>query len=103
MDTWNAIEADLEEVFGYREDKRPQDRAHAYIERRKVMRGFNDTAMQVAATDMCRRSYELGGADALAEMPEVQAVAAELTEASGKLLGIAVRLRGMDGTEGVQG
>lgn len=99
MDTWSAIEADLYEVFGYREDKRPQDRAHAYIERRKVMRGFNDTAMQVAATDMCRRAYEMGKAHALAGMPEVQSVAAELTEASGKLLGIAVKLRGMDGGE----
>lgn len=94
-DTWNAIESDLQEVFGYREDERPQNRAHAYIERRKVMRGFNDTALQVAATDMCRRAYELGKSDALAGMPEVQCIAADLTEASGKLLRMAVKLRGV--------
>lgn len=96
-DTWGAIEQDLEEVFGYRDDERPQERAHAYIKQRQVMRGFNDTALQVAATDMCRRAYEVGKAEALAGMPEVQGVAADLTEASGKLLNMALELRGMGG------
>lgn len=94
-DTWCEVEQDLEEVFGYRDDERPQDRAHAYIKQRQVMRGFNDTALQVAATDMCRRSYEIGKAEALAGMPGVQRIAADLTEASGRLLNIAVELRGM--------
>lgn len=96
-DPLKEIENDLEEVFGYRDDERPQDRAHAYIERRKVMRGFKDTAMQVAATDMCRRAYEIGKAEALAGIPEVQAIAADLTEISGRALNLAIELRVMHG------
>lgn len=95
VDTWTSVEDDVREVFGYREDERPQSRAHAYIERRKVLRGFNDTALQVACMDMCRRSYELGKAESLSGMPGVEMVAADVAEASGKLLRISLELRGM--------
>jgi hypothetical protein len=95
------VEADAAEVFGYRKDERPQDRAHAYIERRRVARGFSDTALQVAAVDMCRRSYELGRAEALADAPaEAQRAAAALTEVSGRLLATALELRGLSAARG---
>lgn len=95
-DSWDALTADVGEVFGFRKDERPQDRAHAYIERRKVMRGFSDTAMQVATVDMCRRAFALGRADALAGLPGVQRAAADVTEVSGRLLRIACELRGVE-------
>lgn len=95
MDSWDGLTSDIDGVFGFRKDDRPQDRAHAYIERRKVMRGFNDTALQVAATDMCRRAFDLGRADALAGIPGLQEAAAEVTEVSGRLLRIACDLRGV--------
>lgn len=42
---------------------RPQDRAHAYLGKYHVRRGYNDTAMQVAVTDMIERAYEAGMAE----------------------------------------
>lgn len=96
IEDWEAIEADLAEVFGFRKDERPQERAHGYLDRRQVCRGYSDTAMQVAATDMCRRARELGRREALGEMPGLQRAAAELTEISGRLLGTALDLRGID-------
>lgn len=42
---------------------RPQDRAHAYLGKYRVRRGYNDTAMQVAVTDMIERAYEAGRAE----------------------------------------
>ena len=91
-DTWEDILADVAEVYGYREDERPQSRAHAYIERRRVVRGFNDTALQVAAMDLCRRAYELGRASDVAD-PE--RIAAELAETGGRLLKAACELRSL--------
>lgn len=94
-DSWDELTADAAEVFGFKRDERPQDRAHAYIERRKVMRGFSDTAMQVAAVDMCRRAFALGRAEALSGLPGLQEAAADVTEVSGRLLRVACSLRGI--------
>lgn len=95
-DSWSEITADLTEVFRYDKEERPQDRAHAYLERRVVPRGFGDTAMQCAASDLCRRAYALGQVDARAGMSGVQSCAASLTEMSGRMLALAVELRGME-------
>lgn len=62
-DTLAAVLDDAAEVFCFRSDERPQDRAHAYLARRLVRRGFNDTAMRCAVEDMVRRAHAVGVAD----------------------------------------
>lgn len=57
------IKADAIEVFHFDREVRPQDRAHAYLGQYRVRRGYNDTAMQVAVTDMIERAYEAGRAE----------------------------------------
>ena len=66
METLEQIKADAVEVFCYDREVRPQDRAHAYLGKYRVKRGYNDTAMQVAVVDMIERAYVL---DAIAENP----------------------------------
>lgn len=57
---------------------RPQDRAHAYLGKYRVRRGYNDTAMQVAVTDMIERAYEAGRAE-VADANLVQNLRRQLT------------------------
>ena len=83
-DGWELIECDLREVFGFSKEERPQERAHAYITANEVLRGFDDTALEVAAKHMCLRSYELGRRDAVEQTPEAQLVAAELRGVTGQ-------------------
>lgn len=90
------IERDVEFVFGFSKEERPQDRAHAYIERHRVQRGFSDTAMWCAALHMARRAYAAGRADALAEDASLQSKAATLTRMSADLLQVAIEMRGID-------
>ena len=47
METLEQIKADAVEVFHFDRECRPQDRAHAYLGKYRVRRGYNDTAMQV--------------------------------------------------------
>lgn len=94
-DAWESIEDDLRKVFGFSKEERPHERAHAYISANEVLRGFDDTALEVAAKHMCIRSYELGRRDAIEETPEAELVAAELTEQAGRLLKCAAELRGV--------
>ena len=63
-DTLGAVLDEVEEVFRFDPESRPQDRAHAYLRRHAVCRGFDDTAMQCAVADMVRRAYACGMADA---------------------------------------
>lgn len=63
METLDQIKADAVEVFHFDRECRPQDRAHAYLEKYRVRRGYNDTAMQAAVTDMIERAYEAGRAE----------------------------------------
>lgn len=63
METLDQIKADAVEVFHFDRECRPQDRAHAYLGKYRVRRGYNDTAMQVAVTDMIERAYEAGRAE----------------------------------------
>lgn len=63
METLDQIKADAVEVFHFDREVRPQDRAHAYLGKYRVRRGYNDTAMQVAVTDMIERAYEAGRAE----------------------------------------
>lgn len=63
METLEQIKADAVEVFHFDRECRPQDRAHAYLGKYRVRRGYNDTAMQVAVTDMIERAYEAEAPD----------------------------------------
>lgn len=63
-DTLGAVLDEVAEMFRFETASRPQDRAHAYLARHRVCRGFDDTAMQCAAADMVRRAYACGMADA---------------------------------------
>lgn len=63
-DSLGAVLDEVAEVFRFETDSRPQDRAHVYLRRHAVCHGFDDTAMQCAATDMVRRAYACGMADA---------------------------------------
>lgn len=97
-DSMEQVMDDLEEVFRYDSESRPQDRAHRYIESHRVMRGFNDTAMQVAASDMVRRAYDLGKADSAAPglaVMDTEEAAGRLAVLSGELLKASAELRGM--------
>lgn len=62
-DTLGAVLDDAAEVFRFVKDDRPQERAHAYLVRQEVRRGFNDTAMQCAVEDMVRRAHAVGAAE----------------------------------------
>ena len=63
METLDQIKALAVEVFHFDRECRPQDRAHTYLGKYRVRRGYNDTAMQVAVTDMIERAYEAGRAE----------------------------------------
>ena len=78
METLEQIKADAVEVFCYDREVRPQDRAHAYLGKYRVKRGYNDTAMQVAVTDMIERAYEAGRAG-IADANLVQNLRRQLT------------------------
>lgn len=90
-----GVERDIEFVFGFSKDERPQDRAHVYIERNRVQRGFSDTAMWCAALHMARRAYAAGRAEAMAEDASLQSKAAALTRMSADLLQVAIEMRGV--------
>ena len=78
METLEQIKADAVEVFHSDRECRPQDRAHAYLGKYRVRRGYNDTAMQVAVTDMIERAYEAGRAE-VADANLVQNLRRQLT------------------------
>lgn len=62
-DTLGAVLDEVAETFRFVKDDRPQERAHAYLERHAVARGIGDTAMQCAVADMVRRAYACAMAD----------------------------------------
>lgn len=78
METLEQIKADAVEVFCYDREVRPQDRAHAYLGKYRVRRGYNDTVMQVAVVDMIERAYEAGRAG-IADANLVQNLRRQLT------------------------
>lgn len=78
METLEQIKADAVEVFCYDRECRPQDRAHAYLGKYRVKRGYNDTAMQVAVVDMIERAYDAGRAG-IADANLVQNLRRQLT------------------------
>ena len=65
METLDDVLAEASEVFGFSKEVRPQDRAHAYLARHKVRRGYDDTAMECACVDMVRRGFAAGARESL--------------------------------------
>lgn len=55
-----GIQNDIDETFCFREDSSYQERAHEYLERYEVNRGYRDTAVQAVVTDIARRAFEAG-------------------------------------------
>lgn len=79
-DSIDDVVADAHEVFRYDREVRPQDRAHAYLARNRVRRGYDDTAMECVAVDLVRRAHELGeggeaAANALRQFEAIERVA----------------------------
>ena len=74
-DTLARVLDDASAMLCYREDATHQKRAHAYLQRRRVPRGFVDTATECAVLDMVRRAHAVGvregrgQSQALAEVP----------------------------------
>lgn len=86
-----GIQADTDEAFCYREDKSYQDRAHEYLERYEVNRGYRDTAVQATVTDIARRAFE-AGAQGCSGGGDLKAIEAELLEVSTKCLRAAIQI-----------
>lgn len=72
-DIENVVD-DAREVFCFSREKRPQERAHDYLERRQIRRGYRDTAMELVAIDLVERAYDAGrgGVSADAMLDEVE-------------------------------
>ena len=84
-DALQGVYDDCDEVYGYDEDARPQNRAHDYLERYMVERTARDTAMQRVCRDLIARAYEAGVSDTLAKA-DVAALGAELRSLGGEML-----------------
>lgn len=86
-----GIQADIDEAFCYREDKSYQDRAHEYLERYQVDRGYRDTAVQATVIDIARRAFE-AGVQGCSGGGDLKAIEAELLEVSTKCLRAAIQI-----------
>lgn len=86
-----GIQADIDETFCFQEDKSYQERAHDYLERYEVVRGYRDTAVQVVVTDIARRAFE-AGAQGCSGGGDLKAIEAELLEVSTKCLRAAIQI-----------
>ena len=93
MLTLEQIKADAVEVFHFDRECRPQDMAHAYLGKYRVRRCYNDTAMQVAVTDMIERAYEAGRAE-VADANLVQTQSLSVGQVSSQELIVGLPLNG---------
>lgn len=55
-DSSEAVAADARMVFGWDQERRPQDRAHDYMRGRGVQMGSDDTAMERVALGLADRA-----------------------------------------------
>ena len=91
-----GIQADIDEAFCFREDSSYQERAHDYLERYEVPRGYRDTAVQAVVTDLARRAFQAGAegrteTEAIDDLGEIQA---ELLETAAKCTRAAMAIGG---------
>lgn len=91
-----GIQADIDETFCFQEDRSYQERAHEYLERYEVPRGYRDTAVQAVVTDLARRAFQAGaeGRDEAAAMEGLGEVQAELLETAAKCTRAAMAIGG---------
>lgn len=88
-----GIQNDIDEAFCFREDSSYQERAHEYLERYEVNRGYRDTAVQAVVTDIARRAFD-AGAQGCSGGGDLTAIEAELLEVSAKCLRAANQIGG---------
>lgn len=91
------IQEDVDEVFCFMEDSSYQERAHGYLERYEVQRGYRDTAVQATVLDIAKRAYQAGlegrtEEEATEDLSEVQA---ELLETAAKCTRAALAIGGV--------
>ena len=91
-----GIQSDIDEAFCFREDASYQERAHDYLERYEVPRGYRDTAVQAVVTDLARRAFLAGaeGRTEAATMEDLGEVQAELLETAAKCTRAAMAIGG---------
>ena len=91
-----GVQADIYEAFCYSEDKSYQDRAHEYLERYDVARGYRDTAVQAVVTDLAKRAFMAGaeGREKFDTEEELGEIRAELLETAAKCTRAAIIVGG---------
>ena len=93
-----GIQNDIDEAFCFREDSSYQERAHEYLERYEVNRGYRDTAVQAVVTDIARRAFDAGAQGCSGGGGggggDLTAIEAELLEVSAKCLRAANQIGG---------
>ena len=81
MDSIESVQADIVEVFGWRDDSRPQERAHDYLRRYHVCRSYDDTAMQCVVAHLVDRAVAVAGGGAARDALErIAGICAEFEE-----------------------
>lgn len=88
-DSMDDILADAETVFRFETGSRPQDRAHRYLEERKVNRGYNDTALLCVVNDLIERTRAVAEAPANGDGGMARAL---MVRCAGELLEAAERV-----------
>lgn len=96
-ETFEGLLDDVDEVFRFDRDNRPQDRAHAYLSHRGLGRSATDTAMQAAARDFVSRARQIGSKAPVtpAASLDPDAVAKARKTAQELALDLAILERGM--------
>lgn len=87
-----GIQNDIDETFCFQEDISYQQRAHEYLERYEVNRGYRDTAVQAVVTDIARRAFEAGAEGCSGGGCDFTEIEAELLETSAKCLRTAQQI-----------
>ena len=95
IDSIDQILEDADEVFCFKQDDRPQERAHRYLERYQVARNTSDTAMQRVARHLVERTRALyqDAYDLAVDMEDEMQVA---LSSIGAYLGAMERIEGED-------
>lgn len=76
-----GIQADIDDTFSFSENESYQKRAHAYLERYEVCRGYRDTAVQATVLDIARRAFS-AGAEGRGASESVRAVLVDIAQSA---------------------
>lgn len=91
MSEIDDIYGDVDAGFRYMPDTTYQDRAHAYMRRRGLMRDGELTAVQVTVRDLVRRAYEAGRRESV--LLDAEPKAMELARIAGEIFKMATDLK----------